>query len=354
MGLQSISATLCFGGLTLVTTFVINTIVEVARSPPLLPPQLPNYGTGELPSAALLSYSQESPEAYLNTHNTYRAVVVVRPMRWRPMHKTALIKGSETAGLCIQMPCIHSGHLGVIDPPWMCKSTLRQCNPSKPAFADPPIIRPVENDNQSYLRGPSDFSYKELSKATKNFVEEEKLGEGGFGSTYKGFSRDSNVDVTVKRISRRSKQGIKEYTTKELLLAYEFTPNGSLDSHLFKARGLLPWNLRFKIVDGLASALLIDKASKESDVYSFGVQTLEIACGRRSIEPSYVQDQASLIAWVWEAYGNHKLLDLVGKKLSEDFDSKEMECSQIVGLWCTHPDHSIRPSIIDQESNAGA
>ncbi|GLT52259.1 hypothetical protein SLA2020_256070 [Shorea laevis] len=278
--------------------------------------------------------------------------------------------------------------------------------------------------------GPREFSYKELSKATKNFAEEEKLGEGGFGYVYKGFLRDSNADVAVKRISRKSKQGIKEYTSevkiisrlrhknlvkligwcheKELLLVYEFMPNGSLDSHLFKGRSILPWNLRFKIVQGLGSALLylhelgdfcvlhrdiktnnimldsafnaklgdfglarlVDhekgfrttllagtmgymapechrtgKASKESDIYSFGVVTLEIVCGRRSIEPRYDEDQASLLAWVWEAYGNQRLLDVVDKKLSKNFEMKEVECSLIVGLWCAHPDHNMRPSI---------
>ncbi|GLT47419.1 hypothetical protein SLA2020_211190 [Shorea laevis] len=244
--------------------------------------------------------------------------------------------------------------------------------------------------------GPRKFSYDELAKATKNFADEEKLGEGGFGAVYKGFLRDSGTDVAVKRVSRGSKQGIKEYESevkiisrlrhknlvkligwcheKELLLAYEFMPNGSLDSHLFKGRSLLQWNLRYKIVQGLASALLYlheegdfcvlhrdiktsnimldvafnaklgdfglarladhekgsrttllagtmgymapechrtGKASKESDIYSFGVVALEIACGRRSIEPRYEEDRASLVAWVWQAYGNRRLLDVV-------------------------------------------
>ncbi|GLT98035.1 hypothetical protein SLE2022_155630 [Rubroshorea leprosula] len=278
--------------------------------------------------------------------------------------------------------------------------------------------------------GPREFSYNELSIATKNFVADEKLGEGGFGSVYKGFLRDLNTNVAVKKVSRRSKQGIKEYISevkiisrlrhknlvnligwcheKELLLVYEFMPNGSLDAHLFKGRSLLPWKLRHKIVQDVASALLylheegdfcvlhrdiktnnimldftfnaklgdfglarlVDhekgsrttllagtmgyiapechrtgKSSKESDIYSFGVVTLEIACGRRSLEPRYDEDQASLVAWVWQAYGNQRLLDVIDKTLSEDFDLKEMECLLIVGLWCVHPIYSMRPSI---------
>ncbi|GLT42187.1 hypothetical protein SLA2020_162030 [Shorea laevis] len=278
--------------------------------------------------------------------------------------------------------------------------------------------------------GPREFSYDELAIATKNFIDEEKLGEGGFGAVYKGFMRDSNTNVAVKRLSSRSEQGIKEYASevkiisqlrhknlvkligwcheKELLLAYEFMPGGSLDSHLFNGRSLLPWEIRYKIVHGLASVLfylheegdfcvlhrdikasnimldsafnaklgdfglarLVDhekgsqttilagtrgyiapechrtgKASKESDVYSFGIVALEIACGRKSIGRRYDEDQASLVDWVWKAHGDQMLLVVVDKKLSTNFNVKEMECLLLVGLWCAHPSPNMRPSI---------
>ncbi|KAM7470587.1 hypothetical protein LguiA_008770 [Lonicera macranthoides] len=127
--------------------------------------------------------------------------------------------------------------------------------------------------------GPKKFLYDELAHATNNFAEDEKLGEGGFGGVYRGFSRELNSYVAVKRVSRESKQGIKEYASEvkiisrlrhknlvqligwchqrgELLLVYEFMENGSLDSHLFKERSLLTWEVRFKIAQGIASALL--------------------------------------------------------------------------------------------------
>ncbi|CAK9136951.1 unnamed protein product [Ilex paraguariensis] len=126
--------------------------------------------------------------------------------------------------------------------------------------------------------GPKKFSYGALVCATKNFAEQEKLGEGGFGGVYRGFLRELNSYVAIKRISRGSKQGIREYESevtiisrlrhrnlvqlkgwchekKELLLVYEFMANGSLDSHLFK-KIVLSWNLRYNIAKGLASALL--------------------------------------------------------------------------------------------------
>ncbi|MFS7920610.1 putative protein kinase RLK-Pelle-L-LEC family [Helianthus anomalus] len=122
------------------------------------------------------------------------------------------------------------------------------------------------------------FSYHELALSTSHFAKKEKLGEGGFSGVYRGFLKDSRTYIAVKRVSKSSKQGIKEYASevkiisrirhrnlvqltgwchekRELLLVYEYMENGSLDSHLFEAKSLLRWGTRFKIAQGLASAL---------------------------------------------------------------------------------------------------
>ena len=48
---------------------------------------------------------------------------------------------------------------------------------------------------------------------TNDFNNKEKLGRGGFGGVYKGFLSNANSFVAVKRISKESKQGIREYTS---------------------------------------------------------------------------------------------------------------------------------------------
>ncbi|XXG55831.1 hypothetical protein AAC387_Pa03g3407 [Persea americana] len=40
------------------------------------------------------------------------------------------------------------------------------------------------------------------------------------------------------------------------------------------------------------------KASKESDVYNFGIVALEIACGRRPVEPKAEASKVMLVKWV--------------------------------------------------------
>ncbi|KAE8704827.1 L-type lectin-domain containing receptor kinase IX.2 [Hibiscus syriacus] len=192
------------------------------------------------------------------------------------------------------------------------------------------------------------------------------------------------------------------------LLVYEFLPNGSLDSHLFGDKIMLTWIVRYKIAIGLASALfylhveweqyvvhrdikssnvmldsnfsaklgdfglarLVDhdmgsqttvlagtmgylapecvttgKASKESDVYSFGVVALEIACGRKPVEPRAEPIKVRLLEWVWDLYGKGQLLEAVDKRLGKVFDKRQIECLMITGLWCCHPDYTHRPSI---------
>ncbi|XP_065872924.1 L-type lectin-domain containing receptor kinase IX.1-like [Euphorbia lathyris] len=127
--------------------------------------------------------------------------------------------------------------------------------------------------------GAKRFSYHELARATDNFKDENKLGQGGFGGVYKGFLRSTDSHVAVKRVSKGSNQGVKEYAAevkiisrlrhrnlvqllgwcherKEMLLVYEFLPNRSLDCHLYKEHNLLIWEDRYKIAQGLASGLL--------------------------------------------------------------------------------------------------
>ncbi|KAK1626509.1 hypothetical protein QYE76_000824 [Lolium multiflorum] len=127
--------------------------------------------------------------------------------------------------------------------------------------------------------GPKRFRYRDLASATYNFSDERKLGEGGFGSVYRGFLTEQNLEVAIKRVSKGSKQGKKEYISEvriisrlrhrnlvqligwchaggELLLVYELMSNGSLDTHLHDVGNILPWSVRYEVILGLGSALL--------------------------------------------------------------------------------------------------
>ncbi|KMZ67852.1 hypothetical protein ZOSMA_256G00080 [Zostera marina] len=129
------------------------------------------------------------------------------------------------------------------------------------------------------------FSYKELYKTTRGFRTSSLIGVGGFGRVYKGMLPRSKLDVAVKRIPHESMQNMKDFISEvvsmcqlrhrniirqhgysrrkgELLLVYDFMPNGGLDKYLFQHetpsssyRASLHWNQRFHIIKGVAAGL---------------------------------------------------------------------------------------------------
>ncbi|CAL1363410.1 unnamed protein product [Linum trigynum] len=157
----------------------------------------------------------------------------------------------------------------------------------KAAAADPKLTGALKS-----LPGmPREFDFKVLKKATNNFDERLKLGQGGFGMVFKGILPEENVPVAVKKFSRENIKGQDDFLSEltiinrlrhkhlvrllgwchkngMLLLVYEYMPNGSLDKHLFAGENdhhnhhnfqkhppTLQWKLRYKIVTGVAAAL---------------------------------------------------------------------------------------------------
>ncbi|KAL5229360.1 hypothetical protein ABZP36_017625 [Zizania latifolia] len=125
------------------------------------------------------------------------------------------------------------------------------------------------------------FSYEELEEATDAFNDNRELGDGGFGTVYKGFLRDGRV-VAVKRLYNNSYRRVEQFVneaailsrlrhpnlvmfygctsshSRELLLVYEFVPNGTVADHLHGHRAperALSWPLRLNIAVESAAAL---------------------------------------------------------------------------------------------------
>ncbi|CAN6814446.1 unnamed protein product [Brassica oleracea] len=230
--------------------------------------------------------------------------------------------------------------------------------------------------------GKNRFRFKDLYYATKGFKEKDLLGTGGFGSVYKGVMPGTKLEIAVKRVSHESRQGMKEFVAEivsigrmshrnlvpllgycrrrgELLLVYDFMPNGSLDKYLYNTPEVtLNWKQRIKVILGVASGLfylheeweqvvihrdvkasnvLLDgelngrlgdfglarlydhgsdpqtthvvgtlgylapehtrtgRATTATDVFAFGAFLLEVTCGRRPIEIRHEIDETFLL-----------------------------------------------------------
>ncbi|KAL6973567.1 hypothetical protein U1Q18_027752 [Sarracenia purpurea var. burkii] len=149
------------------------------------------------------------------------------------------------------------------------------------------------------LYGVQVFSYKELEKATSNFDSRRELGDGGFGTVYQGNLQDGRI-VAVKRLYEHNYKRVEQFLNEveiltrlrhqnlvslygctsrhcqELLLVYEYVPNGTVADHLHGERakpGSLLWTTRMSIAIETASALAYLHAS---DVIHRDVKTNNI------------------------------------------------------------------------------
>ncbi|CBI14962.3 unnamed protein product, partial [Vitis vinifera] len=195
----------------------------------------------------------------------------------------------------------------------------------------------------------------------------------------------------------------------ELMLVYDFMPNGSLNRWIFdNPKTLLGWEGRRRVLADVAEGLnylhqgwdkvvihrdikssniLLDSEMRgrlgdfglaklyehgaapnttrvvgtlgylapelatvtaptaASDVYSFGVVVLEVACGRRPIETWAAEEEQVLIDWVREKYLDGRVCEAADKRIAGQYVVEEMERVLKLGLACCHPDPQHRPTM---------
>ncbi|KAJ4949731.1 hypothetical protein NE237_008287 [Protea cynaroides] len=126
-------------------------------------------------------------------------------------------------------------------------------------------------------QSPTRYSYSQIKKMTNNFKE--KLGEGGFGSVFKGKLISGGL-VAIKMLEKSKANGqdfINEVATigrihhvnivkligfcsegLKRALIYEFMPNGSLDKYIYSQEGVnnsLSWEKIYEIALGIARGI---------------------------------------------------------------------------------------------------
>ncbi|KAK6646060.1 hypothetical protein PHAVU_L005743 [Phaseolus vulgaris] len=146
------------------------------------------------------------------------------------------------------------------------------------------------------------FTLSELKTATRNFRPDSVLGEGGFGSVFKGWIDENSLTATkpgtgiviaVKRLNQDGIQGHREWLAEvnylgqlshphlvrligfcledeHRLLVYEFMPRGSLENHLFRRGSYfqpLSWSLRLKVALDAARGLAFLHSAETKVIY---------------------------------------------------------------------------------------
>ncbi|KAK1567701.1 hypothetical protein Q3G72_015409 [Acer saccharum] len=244
------------------------------------------------------------------------------------------------------------------------------------------------------------YKLRQIKDATKNFDAANKVGEGGFGSVYKGILSDGTV-IAVKQLSSKSRQGNREFINEigmisalqhpnlvklygccvegnQLLLIYEYMENNCVSRALFgrdaASRIKLHWPARRKICMGIArdfglAKLYEDDTShistrvagtigymapeyamrgyltNKADVYSFGVVALEIVSGKSNTNFRPNEDFVYLLDWAYVLQERGSLLDLVDPNLGAEYSSEEAMVMLNVALLCTNASPTLRPTM---------
>ncbi|CAM0878997.1 unnamed protein product [Alopecurus aequalis] len=252
------------------------------------------------------------------------------------------------------------------------------------------------------------FTFEELEEATDGFNASRELGDGGFGTVYKGKLKDGRV-VAVKRLYKNNYKRVEQFLnevdilsrllhqnlvilygctsrmSRDLLLVYEFIPNGTVADHLHGSRSVergLTWPLRLNIAIETAEALsylhaveiihrdvkttniLLDnsfhvkvadfglsrlfplevthvstvpqgtpgyvdpvyhqcyKLTDKSDVYSYGVVLVELISSKPAVDMSRSHSEINLANMALNRIQNHEVVQLVDPELGYHTDSE--------------------------------
>ncbi|KAI4325348.1 hypothetical protein MLD38_030758 [Melastoma candidum] len=162
------------------------------------------------------------------------------------------------------------------------------------------MVESITKAGISYKR----YSKWEIEKATNNFSDELKVGEGGYGPVYKATL--DNTPVAIKILRSDVSQGLRQFKQEvEVLssirhpnmvllvgacpengcLIYEYMDYGNLEDRLFRSDGSppIPWRNRFVIAAEIASGLFFLHQTKPEPLVHRDIKPSNILLDRNYV-----------------------------------------------------------------------
>ncbi|PKU80155.1 cysteine-rich receptor-like protein kinase 2 [Dendrobium catenatum] len=232
------------------------------------------------------------------------------------------------------------------------------------------------------------FKYEDLRKATNNFKLSNKLGQGSYGTVYKGVLSDGK-EVAVKQLFLNTRQWIEQFFNEvdlvnkvrhknlvkllgcsldgsESLLVYEYYKNRSLDQFIFDESHdkLLDWQQRFDIIQGVAEGLSYLHDESDTRIIHRDIKASNILLDDKlkpkitdfGLARSFAQDQTHLTTGIAGTLGYLAPEYIVHGHLTEKADVYSFgvlvleivtgkRCSSPVG---SHAEHSLLAKVWNQ------
>ncbi|KAF7137145.1 hypothetical protein RHSIM_Rhsim07G0174500 [Rhododendron simsii] len=197
------------------------------------------------------------------------------------------------------------------------------------------------------FHGDLPYSSKDIIKKLETLNEEHIIGSGGFGTVYRLAMEDGNI-FALKKIIKMN-DGFDRFFERELeilgsikhrylvnlrgycnsstskLLIYDFLSNGSLD-------------------EALHEYMQSGRATEKTDVYSFGVLMLEVVCGKRPTDASFIEKGFNIVGWLNFLVSENRQREIVDPNC-EGVQEESLDALLSVAIQCVSSTPEDRPTM---------